>query len=51
MALADARSLAARTVAAACERDLASGNGLRVATFTGDGAETNVYDDPGVVAS
>ena len=51
MGLADARSLAARSVAAACERDLASGNGLRVTTFTGDGAETNVYDDPAVVAS
>ncbi|ESP88245.1 proteasome subunit beta [Candidatus Halobonum tyrrellensis] len=51
MPLDAARSLAARAVAAACERDLASGNGLRVATFTGEGTDVAVYDDPAVVAS
>lgn len=51
MPLDAARSLAARSVAAACERDLASGNGLRIATFTGDDdPEIATYDDPAVAS-
>ncbi|WP_435129196.1 proteasome subunit beta [Halobaculum sp. D14] len=48
----DARSLAADAVAAACERDLASGNGLAVTTLTGAGdVAVDTYDDPDAVAS
>ena len=48
--LADARSLAARSVASACERDPASGNGLRVVTLTDEGIEAESYDDPAVAS-
>jgi proteasome beta subunit len=40
-----ARSLAARAVRAASERDTGSGNGLVVATVTDEGVETGEYED------
>ncbi|MFC7096001.1 proteasome subunit beta [Halobaculum marinum] len=51
MAVADAERLAARAVAAASERDTASGNGLQLVTLTPDGVDDRVYDDPAAVAS
>ncbi|GAA0195749.1 proteasome subunit beta [Halobaculum roseum] len=49
--VADAETLAARAVAAASERDTASGNGLHLVTITDDGVEEAVYDDPAAVAA
>ncbi|WP_313695334.1 proteasome subunit beta [Halorarum halobium] len=46
-----ARALAGRAVAAASERDLASGNGLAVATVDEKSVELDRYDDPAAVAS
>lgn len=45
-----ARRVAARAVESASERDTASGNGLTVATVTGDGVETDEYNAAGEVA-
>ncbi|WP_459192776.1 archaeal proteasome endopeptidase complex subunit beta [Halosimplex sp. J119] len=45
MSLADARDLAIRAVEAASERDTGSGNGVYVATVTGDGVEIEGFDD------
>ncbi|UIO98781.1 proteasome subunit beta [Halobaculum sp. CBA1158] len=47
----EAERLAARAVAAASERDTASGNGLQLVTVTADGVESGVYDDPAAVAA
>ena len=47
----EARSLAARAVAAASERDLASGDGLNLAVVDGDRVDLERYDDPAAVAS
>lgn len=44
-----ARELAAEAVAAASERDTASGNGLTVATVTREGVELDEAGDPGEV--
>jgi len=41
----EARTLAARAVSAATERDTGSGNGLFLATVTSDGVEIADYDD------
>ena len=49
--VADAETLAARAVAAASERDTASGNGLQLVTVTADGVDARVYDDPAAAAS
>jgi len=46
LSLGEAETLAARAVHAASERDTGSGNGLVLATVTGDGVETEEYDDP-----
>lgn len=46
LSTADARSLAARAVAVASERDLASGNGLVLAELTGDGVAVETFDEP-----
>jgi proteasome beta subunit len=45
LSLAEAETLAARAVRAASERDTGSGNGLVVATVTGDGVDVTEYDD------
>ncbi|QLG62416.1 Ntn hydrolase family protein [Halorarum salinum] len=49
--LADARAVAADAVAAASERDLASGNGLNVAVVADGDVSVDRYDDPAAVAS
>jgi len=46
LSLGEAETLAARAVHAASERDTGSGNGLVLATVTGDGVDTAEYDDP-----
>ncbi len=46
----DARELAARAVAVASERDLASGNGLVLAEVTGDGVVIEEFDRPSAAA-
>ncbi|MFC7070751.1 proteasome subunit beta [Halobaculum lipolyticum] len=51
MRVDEAERLAARAVAAASERDTASGNGLQLVTVTADGVDSRVYDDPAAVAS
>ncbi|WP_284013903.1 proteasome subunit beta [Halobaculum litoreum] len=51
LSVADAEALAARAVAAASERDTASGNGLQSVTLTAAGVDARVYDDPDAVAS
>lgn len=43
------RAVAAEAVAAASERDAASGNGLLVAVVTADGVDVDEYDDPAAV--
>ena len=45
MSLADARDLAVRAVEAASARDTGSGNGVYVATVTGDGVDIEGFDD------
>ncbi|WP_436926473.1 archaeal proteasome endopeptidase complex subunit beta [Halosimplex amylolyticum] len=45
MSLDDARDLAVRAVEAASERDTGSGNGVYVATVTGDGVEIENFDE------
>ncbi|WP_256300229.1 proteasome subunit beta [Haloarchaeobius salinus] len=45
----DARELAADAVAAASERDTASGNGVTVATITSEGVELDEAAEPGEV--
>ncbi|WP_415380748.1 archaeal proteasome endopeptidase complex subunit beta [Halosimplex sp. TS25] len=45
MSLDDARDLAVRAVEAASERDTGSGNGVYVATVTGDGVEIEGFDE------
>ena len=45
MSIEEAQSLAARAVNAATERDTGSGNGLVLATVTGDGVEIEKTDD------
>jgi 20S proteasome alpha/beta subunit len=45
MDLDEARDLAVRAVAAACERDTGSGNGVTVATVTGDGVDVETFDE------
>ncbi|MFB6139677.1 MAG: archaeal proteasome endopeptidase complex subunit beta [Halosimplex sp.] len=45
MSLDDARDLAVRAVAAASERDTGSGNGVYVATVTGDGVDIEGFDE------
>jgi proteasome beta subunit len=45
MSLDDARDLAVRAVAAASERDTGSGNGVVVATVTGEGVEIEDFDE------
>ncbi|WP_224449528.1 proteasome subunit beta [Haloprofundus salilacus] len=47
----EARILGARAVAAASERDLASGNGLCLATVTESGVEIEQFDDTSAVGS
>ncbi len=44
-----AGTLAARAVHAATERDTGSGNGLVIATVTGDGVDVEEYDDAGAL--
>ncbi|QLG26939.1 proteasome subunit beta [Halorarum halophilum] len=51
LSVAEARSVAARAVAAASERDLASGDGLNVAVVDGERVDLDRYDDPAAVAS
>jgi proteasome beta subunit len=46
LSIEDAQGLVASAVHAASERDTGSGNGLVVATVTGDGVEIDEYDDP-----
>lgn len=46
-----ARDIAARAVAVASERDLASGNGLVLGEVTGGGVDVRTFDDPSEVAS
>jgi len=46
LSIEEAETLAARAVQAASERDTGSGNGLVLATVTGDGVDTEEYDDP-----
>jgi proteasome beta subunit len=45
LSIEEARTLAARAVHAATERDTGSGNGIFVATVTGDGVEIEDFDD------
>jgi len=45
ISLEEAETLAARAVDAATERDTGSGNGLVLATVTGDGVDIEEYDD------
>ncbi len=45
--LADLRETAARAVYSATERDTASGDGMTIATITGDDLEIEVFDAPG----
>jgi len=45
MSLADARDLAVRAVEAASARDTGSGNGVYVATVTGDGVDIEGFDE------
>jgi proteasome beta subunit len=47
--LEEAAELAARAVRAATERDTGSGNGLVLATVTGDGVDVDEYDDAGAI--
>jgi proteasome beta subunit len=49
LSLEEAETLAARAVHAATERDTGSGNGLVVATVTGDGVDIDEYDDVAAV--
>ncbi len=49
ISLEEGETLAARAVHAATERDTGSGNGLAVATVTGDGVDIEEYDDAGAV--
>lgn len=46
-----ARDIAARAVAVASERDLASGNGLVLGEVTSGGVDVRTFDDPSEVAS
>ncbi|MFB6127094.1 MAG: archaeal proteasome endopeptidase complex subunit beta [Halolamina sp.] len=46
LSLEEAESAAIDAVSAAMERDVASGNGMRVATITEDGVSVDVYDEP-----
>ncbi len=46
----EATRTAAQAIESASERDTASGNGLSLATVTGEGVEITEYDDPGAVA-
>ncbi|WP_323190159.1 proteasome subunit beta [Halostella sp. PRR32] len=48
--VSEAVAVAANAVAAASERDTASGNGVLVARVTADGVATATYDDPAEVA-
>jgi proteasome beta subunit len=50
LAVEEARAVAARAVAAASERDTASGNGITVAVVTEAGVETEVVEDATEVA-
>jgi proteasome beta subunit len=45
LALEEARDVAVRSVQSAVERDTASGNGINIATVTGDGVEIERYED------
>jgi proteasome beta subunit len=45
MSIEDARHLAAQAIQAPTERDTGSGNGLALATITGDGVDIETYDD------
>jgi len=49
MSIEEARTLAAQAIAAPTERDTGSGNGLALATVTGDGVEIETYDAVGDV--
>ncbi|KTG08362.1 hypothetical protein AUR64_19205 [Haloprofundus marisrubri] len=51
LSVEEAQRLGARAVAAASERDLASGNGLCVATITAAGTEIEEFDDAAAVGS
>ncbi|PSP76500.1 proteasome subunit beta [Halobacteriales archaeon QS_1_68_20] len=46
----EATRSAARAIESANERDAASGNGLSVATITGEGVEIEEFDDPSALA-
>ena len=45
LSLEEARTVAARAIESASERDTASGNGLAVATVTEDGVEITIHED------
>ncbi len=45
LALEEARDVAVRSVQSAVERDTASGNGINIATVTGDGVEIERFED------
>ncbi|MFC7006992.1 archaeal proteasome endopeptidase complex subunit beta [Halalkalicoccus salilacus] len=45
LSIDEARDVAIRSVKSAVERDTASGNGLNIATVTGDGVEIERYED------
>jgi proteasome beta subunit len=45
LSLDDARDLAVSAVAAASERDTGSGNGVVVATVTGEGVDVETFDE------
>lgn len=51
LSIEEAQRLGARAVAAASERDLASGNGLCLVTITAGGIETEEFDDAAAVGS
>lgn len=49
--IADARRVAADAIESATQRDTASGNGMTIATVTGDGVEIHAYDEYTEVAA